>query len=43
VDDSFGYAFMVEAVDLLACHVIFQQHRAGFVLGGDLEPVICRE
>jgi len=40
VDDTLGDAFVVEAVDLLTSHVVFQELRAGVVLGGDLQPVI---
>ena len=40
MDDTLRDALMVEAVDLLAAHVVFQKLWAGVVLCGDLEPVI---
>jgi hypothetical protein len=40
VNDTLGNALMVEAVDLLTAHVVFQKLRTGVVLGGDLQPVI---
>lgn len=40
VDDTLWDTFVVEAMDLLTTHVIFQQLRAGVILGSDLEPVI---
>ena len=40
VNDTPGDTLMVEAMDLLAAHVVLQQLKASVVFGGDLEPVV---
>jgi hypothetical protein len=40
VDDTLGNALVVEAVDLLTAHVVFEELRTSVVLGCNLEPVI---
>lgn len=40
MDNTLRDTFVVEAVDLLASHMVLEEHRTSLALTGDLEPVI---